>query len=192
MENNYEEVKRIANYTRQLVLGLTIEKNGCYLSQTLSSANIFASLYNGIMNITESKGKPIPDPISGLPGDTKDYYAGDIYNGEKGPEYDRLYISPSHYAATVYASLVASGRMSKETLKQFNTDGSTVEMIGAEHSPGFGLTTGSFGQCISQAAGIAYARKQKKKLEEYMYFYLMGSYKKVKHGKLCKQLLFIN
>lgn len=161
MNKTYEEVKRIANYTRQLVLGLTIEKNGCYLSQTLSSADIFASLYNGVMNITESKGKPIPDPISGLPGDFENYHTGEVYNGEIREDTDRLFISPSHYAATVYASLVASGRMSKEALSQFNTDGSTVEMIGAEHSPGFGLTTGSFGQCISQAAGIAYARKLK-------------------------------
>ncbi|WP_067141134.1 transketolase [Oceanivirga salmonicida] len=162
MKKNYDEIKRIANYTRQLVLGLTIEKNGCYLSQALSSADIFASLYNNIMNITESKGKMIPDPIKGLPGDFETYHTGEIYNGEIGSDYDRLFISPSHYAATVYASLVSSNRMSKEALKQFNTDGSTVEMIGAEHSPGFGLTTGSFGQCISQAAGIAYARKLKK------------------------------
>jgi transketolase len=32
-------------------------------------------------------------------------------------------------------------------------------MIGAEHSPGFELTTGSFGQALSQAGGIAHARR---------------------------------
>ena len=34
-------------------------------------------------------------------------------------------------------------------------------MIGAEHSPGFELTTGSFGQALSQAGGIALARRLK-------------------------------
>ena len=46
-------------------------------------------------------------------------------------------------------------------LEQFNVDGYSVEMIGAEHSPGFELTTGSFGQAISQAGGIALARRLK-------------------------------
>lgn len=163
MVNSYDKdkIKKIAHNTRKLVLGLTIEKNGCYLSQTLSAADIFASLYNGIMNIGESKGKMIPDVIKGLPGDN-DYITGGVYNGEKNSQYDRLFISPSHYAALVYANLVSCGRLSEEALNTFNTDGSTVEMIGAEHSPGFELTTGSFGQCISQAAGIAYARKMRK------------------------------
>ena len=38
---------------------------------------------------------------------------------------------------------------------------SSAEMIGAEHSPGMELTTGSFGQALSQAAGIALARRLK-------------------------------
>ncbi|MCI0397194.1 MAG: transketolase, partial [Chloroflexi bacterium] len=38
-------------------------------------------------------------------------------------------------------------------------DGSTVEMIGAEHSPGHEVTAGSLGQGLSQAAGIALARR---------------------------------
>lgn len=44
-------------------------------------------------------------------------------------------------------------------LAQFNQDGSTVEMIGAEHSPGMEFTTGSLAQGLSQAAGVALARK---------------------------------
>jgi transketolase len=51
--------------------------------------------------------------------------------------------------------------MAEEGLFQFNKDGSSVEMIGAEHSPGMETMTGSLGQGISQAAGIAMARKRK-------------------------------
>ena len=41
----------------------------------------------------------------------------------------------------------------------FNKDGSIVELIGAEHSPGHEVTAGSLGQALSQAGGIALARK---------------------------------
>jgi transketolase len=51
--------------------------------------------------------------------------------------------------------------MAPEGLAMFNEDGSTVEMIGAEHSPGHEVTAGSLGQCLSQAAGIALARRLK-------------------------------
>ena len=43
----------------------------------------------------------------------------------------------------------------------FNQDGSSVEMIGAEHSPGIEVMTGSLGQGLSQAAGLAMARKRR-------------------------------
>ncbi len=61
----------------------------------------------------------------------------------------------------IYAALIEAGRLDPEALEDFNVDGSTVEMIGAEHSPGFEATTGSFGQALSQAGGIAAARRMK-------------------------------
>jgi transketolase len=51
--------------------------------------------------------------------------------------------------------------MAPEGLAMFNQDGSSVEMIGAEHSPGMEVTAGSLGQCLSMAAGVALARKLK-------------------------------
>ena len=39
-----------------------------------------------------------------------------------------------------------------------NKDGTKVELIGAEHSPGVESTTGSLGQALSQAIGVAIAR----------------------------------
>jgi transketolase len=49
--------------------------------------------------------------------------------------------------------------MAPEALDQFNQDGSTLEMIGAEHSPGMEATSGSLSQALSQAGGVALARK---------------------------------
>jgi transketolase len=61
----------------------------------------------------------------------------------------------------LYTTLVEVGRMAPEGLAMFNQDGQSVEMIAAEHSPGNEVMGGSLGQAISQAAGIAYARKMK-------------------------------
>ena len=46
-------------------------------------------------------------------------------------------------------------------LDAFNRDGSSVEMIGAEHSPGMEVMTGSLGQGLSQGIGMALARRMK-------------------------------
>lgn len=152
--------RSVADRVRRRVLGLTIERNGCYLSQTLSSADLLATLYTRVMRLGPSQGTPIPPPFRGVPGRAGARFGeGAAYNGPQGDGYDRLLISPAHYAVAIYATLVETGRMAPEGLDQFNVDGSTVEMIGAEHSPGFELTTGSFGQALSQAGGIAMARR---------------------------------
>lgn len=151
---------RVAHGIRRRVLDLTIQRNGCYLSQALSSAEILATLYTKLLNIGPSEGQPIPKEFPGVPGDRgASHGLGAVYNGPQSPDLDRLLISPAHYAVVIYAALVETNRMSPEGLLQFNIDGSSVEMIGAEHSPGFELTTGSFGQALSQAGGIAMARR---------------------------------
>jgi transketolase len=156
----HEHVQRVADRVRRRVLNLTIDRNGCYLSQTLSSADLLATLYCKSLNLGPSMGAPIPPAFRGVPGrDGARFGEGAVYNGPCGDGFDRLLISPAHYAVAIYATLVETGRMSPEGLEQFNTDGSTVEMIGAEHSPGFELTTGSFGQALSQAGGIAMGRR---------------------------------
>ena len=153
------QARRVADGARKRVLDLTVERDGCYLSQTLSSADLLATLYVKSLDLGPSRGAPVPGRFAGPPGQGGTHGLGAAYNGPQGAGYDRLLISPAHYAVAVYAILVETGRMSAEAFAQFNTDGSTVEMIGAEHSPGFELTTGSFGQALSQAGGIAMARR---------------------------------
>ena len=48
--------------------------------------------------------------------------------------------------------------MSPEALSMFNKDGSSVEIIGAEHSPGMEMHNGTLGIGI-YSCGIAYGRK---------------------------------
>lgn len=159
---DFNKVQNMANGIRARVLELTLKKNGCYLSQALSSAEIIASLYGSILELGESEAPFKAPKFYGIPGkENKNYVTGGAYNGPVSPEFDRLLISPAHYAVVIYAGLIEAGRLSPESLFDFNVDGSTVEQIGAEHSPGFELTTGSFGQAISQASGIAYAKKRR-------------------------------
>ncbi len=153
--------QRVAHGIRRRVLALTIERNGGYLSQACSSAEILATLYTRVLKLGPSQGARIPPPYTGVPGAGKHHadLAGALYNGPRAPDLDRFLVSAAHYAVAVYAALVEVDRMAPEGLAQFNTDGSTVEMIGAEHSPGMELTTGSFGQTLSQAGGIGLARR---------------------------------
>lgn len=154
------EAKRVAHAVRKRVLELTIKNNGCYLSQTLSSADLLATLYTQSLKLGPSEGDFIPGPNPGTPGHNGILPGhGAAYNGAQAADSDRILISPAHYAVAIYATLVETGRLSSEAFFSFNTDGSSVEMIGAEHSPGFELTTGSFGQAVSQAGGIALARR---------------------------------
>jgi transketolase len=155
-----QRVQVIADNIRYRVFEHTVKNNGGYLSQACSSAEIFATLYERILNIGPSVAPAIPVPFTGVPGpQNPNYTTGALYNGKKAPHLDRFILSPSQYALVLYAVLVETGRMAPEGMLQFNQDGSTVEMIGAEHSPGMEMMTGSLGQGLSQAAGIAMARK---------------------------------
>jgi transketolase len=156
-----DEVKRVAAGIRRRVLEHTIRNNGGYLSQACSSAEILATLYVKVMDLGRIRTPLVPKPFPGVPGpNNPDYFTGAAFNGP-GPDKDRFFLSPAQYALVLYAALIETGRMAEEGLAQFNRDGSVVEMIGAEHSPGMETMTGSLGQGISQAAGIAMARKRK-------------------------------
>lgn len=136
--------------------------HGGYLSQACSSADVFGVLYGVAMNLGPSEGPMIPPPFSGAPSARNPLHtSGMLYNGRRAPNLDRFFLSPTHYALTLYAALIETGRLGENGLEQFNADGSSVEMIGGEHSPGHETNGGSFGQTISQAAGVAWARRAK-------------------------------
>ena len=157
-----EPVARAAAGIRRRVLEHTVANNGGYLSQACSSAEILATLYLRILRLGPSAAPLVPLPFPGVPGaDNPGYATGGGYHGRPEPGLDRFFLSPAHYALILYAALIEAGRMAPEGLAQFNRDGSTVEMIGAEHSPGFEMMGGSLAQTLSQASGVAMARKRR-------------------------------
>ncbi len=153
---------RIANTAQRIrrrVLAHTLSNNGGYLSQACSTSEALATLYSGLMRLGPSLAPSLPLPFAHVPGPGRPYFSGALYNGPREDHLDRFIFSPVHYALVLYATLIECGRMGPEALDLFNTDGSTVELIGAEHSPGHEVTAGSLAQALSQAAGIALARK---------------------------------
>ena len=157
------EIQQAANNIRKHVLKLTIEKGGNYLSQACSSAEILASLYLEILNLSKCE---VPDLMPGLfPGapsrQNMDYLKGSTFHGSTKAPYDRFFVSPAHYASTLYSALIEAGRLNEKALEQFNSDGFAMEMIGANHTPGFETAAGTLAQTISTACGVAHARKMR-------------------------------
>jgi transketolase len=112
------------------------------------------------MALGPSEGPEVPVPFGGVPGpEIPLERTGGAYNGPVRAELDRFVFSPVHYALVLYALLIEVGRLGDQALRTFNQDGSTVELIGAEHSPGHEVTAGSLGQALSQAGGLALGRR---------------------------------
>ena len=76
------EPYKVAQNIRKRVLELAISRRGGNLSQTCSSAEILATIYTRILNITELEEPLMPQKFAGPPSATnKDSFTGDDYNG---------------------------------------------------------------------------------------------------------------
>lgn len=156
------ELEDLAERIRIRVFEHVLKNDGGYLSQALSAGEIFAALYGSVLELGPAQDDLMPGQFPGVPGnDNHLYRSGGRFNGAPGPDRDRFLFSPAHYALVLYAALIEVGRLDPSALDDFNVDGSTMEMIGAEHSPGVETTTGSLAQALSQASGIALARKMR-------------------------------
>lgn len=159
---NSRSTEDVALGIRRRVFEHSMRNNGGYLSQACSAAEQLAFLYNEALNLGPSTMPMVPPPFGGVPSATNtDYRTGAGYNGPFDAVHDRLFIAPAHYALVAYACLIETGRMAPEGLEMFNKDGSSVEMIGAEHSPGMEVHNGTLGIGLSTGAGLAWGRKRR-------------------------------
>lgn len=150
----------LATGIRRRALEVCLRLGGGYLSQACSSAEILATLYAHVMKLGPSEAPLQPAPFVCVPGHRDPAVgSGARYNGPRGPEWDRFFLSPVHYALALYCTLVEVGRLAPEALEDVDRDGSTLELIGAEHSPGMEVTAGSLGQALSVAGGVALGRR---------------------------------
>ena len=75
--------------------------------------------------------------------------------------HDRFVLSNGHDAIMTYAALAEHGAYTLKELRTYNADGTKIDQSPIEGQLGFEITAGSLGQGPSQAAGIAWAERQR-------------------------------
>ncbi len=144
---NNQNLKLSAANIRKMALEAIHSAKSGHPGGSLSAADIVTYLFMSEMNI---------DP-----------------RNPKNPDRDRFVLSKGHAAPALYAALAERGFIPKEDMKTFRNAESYLQghpdMKGV---PGVDMSTGSLGQGISAACGIAMAGKLDKK--DYRVFSILG------------------
>lgn len=145
--SKHEHLQQKASIIRQEIIKmLNLSKSG-HPGGSLSAADIVTSLYFQEMNI-----------------DTKN---------PKWEDRDRFILSKGHAAPVLYAALAEKGFFDKEELKYLRKAGAMLQgHPDMKGTPGVDMSTGSLGQGISAANGMALAAKLNNK--EYRVYALLG------------------
>ena len=144
---NKLELQKTANEIRKgIVSGVHAAKAG-HPGGSLSAADIFTYLYFEEMNV---------DP-----------------KNPKDPDRDRFVLSKGHTAPGLYAALAEKGYFPKEDLLTLRHLGSYLQgHPDMKHIPGVDMSSGSLGQGISAAVGMAIAGKMDN--ADYRVYTLLG------------------
>jgi transketolase len=141
------QLQKIANEVRKSIVTSVHSAKAGHPGGSLSAADILTYLYFEEMNV-----------------DPKD---------EKNPERDRFVLSKGHSAPLLYSVLAHRGYFPVEDLKTLRHVGSYLQgHPDMKHIPGVDMSTGSLGQGISAAVGMAIAGKLDNK--DYKVFTILG------------------
>lgn len=141
------ELKRMANLIRQDIIQMLVASKSGHPGGSLSAADILAALYFQEMRI-----KP-EDP--------------------HWPERDRFVLCKGHAAPVLYAALAEKGYFPKEELAGLRQTGRILQgHPDMKKVPGVDMSTGSLGQGLSIANGLALAGKLDNK--DYRVYALLG------------------
>ena len=131
---NISELKKTANQVRKDIVTATFYAKAGHPGGSLSSAEIFTYLYSEEMNIGPAK--------------TDD------------PDRDRFVLSKGHTCPGLYGIMAELGYFDREELKTFRHVGARLQgHPSMRNLPGIDMSTGSLGQGISCAVGMALAAK---------------------------------
>ena len=131
---NNLELEKIANEIRQSIVTAVHSAKCGHPGGSLSAADIFTYLYFEEMNI---------DPAN-----------------PKMENRDRFVLSKGHVAPGLYSTLAQRGYFPKEDLKTLRHTGSYLQgHPDMKHIPGVDMSSGSLGQGVSAAVGMAAAGK---------------------------------
>ncbi len=134
---DYAKYKEIAKELRLLSLEGVHAANSGHPGGSLSICDIMAMLFFGHMRISPEN--------------------------EKDPNRDRFVLSKGHASPAYYAALALKGYFPKEDIKTFRKSGSHLQgHPSLIKTPGVDMSTGSLGQGLSAANGMAMAAKYDK------------------------------
>ena len=144
---NNLELEKMANEIRKDIVTAVHSAKSGHPGGSLSSADIFTYLYFEEMNV---------DPAN-----------------PKWEDRDRFVLSKGHVAPGLYSTLAEKGYFPKEDLKTLRHTGSSLQgHPDMKHIPGIDMSSGSLGQGVSVAVGMAAAGKYDKK--DYRVYTLTG------------------
>lgn len=144
---NNLELEKMANEIRKDIVTAVHSAKSGHPGGSLSSADIFTYLYFEEMNV---------DPAN-----------------PKWEDRDRFVLSKGHVAPGLYSTLAEKGYFPKEDLKTLRHTGSYLQgHPDMKHIPGIDMSSGSLGQGVSVAVGMAAAGKYDKK--DYRVYALTG------------------
>lgn len=131
---NRLELKKAANEIRKGIVTAVYSAKSGHPGGSLSAADIFTYLYDEELNV-DSKNP-------------------------KKPDRDRFVLSKGHTSPGLYSTLAHAGFFPVEDLKTFRHTGSYLQgHPDMKHIPGVDMTSGSLGQGISAAVGMAISAK---------------------------------
>ena len=144
---NNLELEKMANEIRKDIVTAVHSAKSGHPGGSLSSADIFTYLYFEEMNV---------DPAN-----------------PKWEDRDRFVLSKGHVAPGLYSTLAEKGYFPQEDLKTLRHTGSYLQgHPDMKHIPGIDMSSGSLGQGVSVAVGMAAAGKYDKK--DYRVYTLTG------------------
>ena len=159
---NVQELKRTANQVRKNIITAVYYAKAGHPGGSLSSAEIYTYLYMKEMNV---------DPAD--PG---------------SPDRDRFVLSKGHTCPGLYGVMAERGFFDREELKTFRHVGSRLQGHPSMRMlPGIDMSTGSLGQGISCAVGIAAAAKVMGK--DYRTYTLLGD-GEIEEGQVWEAAMF--
>ena len=159
---NKLELQKVANEVRKgIVTGVHAAKAG-HPGGSLSAADLFTYLYFEEMNV---------DP-----------------KNPQDPDRDRFVLSKGHTAPGLYAALANKGYFPVEDLLTLRHIGSHLQGHPCmQHTPGLDMSSGSLGQGISAAVGMALSAKLREK--SYRVYTLLGD-GEIQEGQVWEAAMF--
>ncbi len=143
MATDYKKMSRMAADIRIEAIHALAAFGYGHVGGSISIADVLGVLYAGVMNVRPEE--------------------------PKWEERDRLVLSKGHCGPGLYAALAIRGFFPKEALLTMNKlDTMLPSHCDMLHTPGIDMSTGSLGQGISSAVGIAFACRLKG-LKNYTY-----------------------